>query len=200
MTPPRRLPLVITLAALAAAGGCASPPDKELHRAEGAIDTARAAGAPRYATEEFSAAEAALARAAAAVAQRDYRLALNGALDARERALVAARTATESRARVRSQIEQQVADIETARRSLDARLAEAETAKVAPQALAAGRASSARVAKALTEVRPLLDAGDDDKAAALLMPLAAQLTTARSEIDAVVKERNSRRPTRRARL
>jgi hypothetical protein len=100
---------------------------------------------------------------------------------------------------VRSEIEQQVADLETARRALDARLAAAETAKVGRQALAAGRASSARVAKALALARPLLDAGNDDKAAALLKPLPGQLTTARSEIDAVVEERNSRRPTRRAR-
>ena len=60
----------------AAAAGCADPPSKELHQAQGAIDAARAAGADSYATDEFTAAVEALARAEAAVGQRDYRLAL----------------------------------------------------------------------------------------------------------------------------
>ena len=154
---------------------------------------------PRYASEEFEAASAALARATAAVNNRDYKLALNYALDARERALVAARTAAEQRVRVRSQIEQQFADIDTARRAFDARLVQADAAKVARTALGSGRASSARVAKALADARPLLDAGDDDAAAALLKPLAELLTKARSEIDAAIEARNTRRPARRAR-
>ncbi len=199
MTPSRRLFVAAAVLVVAAALGCTSPPDKELHQAEGALDTARAAGAPRYASEEFEAASAALSRATTAVGERDYKLALNYALDARERALVAARVAAEERVRVRSQVEQQLADIDTARRSLDARLDEAEAAKVARKWLTSGRASSAKVTTALAEARPLLDAGDDDAAAALLKPLHELLAKARSEIDAAIESRNTRRPARRTR-
>ena len=71
-----------------ACGG--EPPDKEMQQAQGAIDAARAAGADQYAHEEFAAAQEALTHANEAVEQRDYRLALNHALDSRERAQNAA--------------------------------------------------------------------------------------------------------------
>src|SRR5262245_39537328 len=89
----RALSALAVLASLIAAA-CGSPPDKELQQAQTAIDAARAAGADRFAAEEFSAAQAALGRANDAVAQRDYRLALSNALDARERAQTAAKDAT----------------------------------------------------------------------------------------------------------
>src|SRR5581483_9749899 len=60
------------------------PPTKEMNQAQGAIDAARAAGAEQYAPEDFKAAVAALQRSHEAVTQRDYRQALNDALDARE--------------------------------------------------------------------------------------------------------------------
>ena len=72
---------------------CGDPPDKEMQQAQGAIDAARAAGADQYARDEFTAAEDALKRAHEAVDQRDYRQALNNALDARERAQTAAKEA-----------------------------------------------------------------------------------------------------------
>ena len=78
---------------------CGEPPDKEMHQAQGAIDAARAAGADTYAPDEFKAAVDALARAQDAVAQRDYRLALNNALDSRERAQNAARMGADRQGR-----------------------------------------------------------------------------------------------------
>jgi len=79
----RRLPawLVVTLLVLPA---CAEPPSKEINQAQGALDAARAAGADQYATDEYRAAASALKSANDAVTQRDYRLALNFALDSRE--------------------------------------------------------------------------------------------------------------------
>ena len=73
--------------------GCATPPTREMDHAQGAIDAARAAGADRYATEQYGAAVKALQNAEAAVGQRDYRLALNYALDGRDRAQRAAKEA-----------------------------------------------------------------------------------------------------------
>jgi hypothetical protein len=71
-----------------ACGG--DPPDKEIKQAQAAIEAARGAGAGQYAKTEYAAAQDALKRATDAVADRDYRLALNHALDARERAEAAA--------------------------------------------------------------------------------------------------------------
>src|SRR5882724_5347116 len=83
-----RRSVVVTLVLFAfwsfACGG--DPPDKEIQQAQEAIDKAHAAGADRYAVEEYSAAVAALKNAHTAVEQRDYRLALNDALDSKERA------------------------------------------------------------------------------------------------------------------
>ena len=91
----RRFPLSFAFVAALAATACGDPPEKEMQQAQGAIDAARAAGADQYATDEFTAAQAALKRAHDAVDQRDYRLALNNALDARERAQNAAKQATQ---------------------------------------------------------------------------------------------------------
>src|SRR5688500_10357092 len=72
---------------------CAAPPTREMDQAQGSIDAARAAGADRYATEQYDAAVKALQNAQEAVGQRDYRLALNYALDSRDRAQRAAKEA-----------------------------------------------------------------------------------------------------------
>src|SRR4051812_29536358 len=65
--------------------GCSGdPPDTEIRRAQTAIDQARAAGAERYARDEFVAAEDSLKQAHDAVTDRDYRLALTRALDSRD--------------------------------------------------------------------------------------------------------------------
>src|SRR5207237_8293242 len=88
--------IVIIVSMMAAA--CGDPPEKEMQQAQGAIDAARAVGADEYAHGEFVAAEDALKHAHAAVDERDYRLALNHALDSRERAQNAAREAADRKA------------------------------------------------------------------------------------------------------
>jgi uncharacterized membrane protein YgaE (UPF0421/DUF939 family) len=90
---------------------CAAPPNKEMDQAQGAIDAARAAGAERYAATTYKAATEALKNANDAVAQGDYRLALNYALESREQAQNAARDAAESRTRLRSEIEKSMAEV-----------------------------------------------------------------------------------------
>lgn len=76
-----------------------------MNQAQGAIETARAAGADRYASEEYGAAVAALEKSREMATQRDYRQALNFALDARERAVDAARAGAERMAQARSEAE-----------------------------------------------------------------------------------------------
>jgi len=104
---------------------CASPPHKEMDQAQGAIDAARAAGAERFAATEYAAANDALKQSNDAVTARDYRLALNYALESREQAQNAARTAADTRAKLRG-------DIERSRAEVNALLTQARTQLTSP--------------------------------------------------------------------
>jgi hypothetical protein len=138
--------LACLLAALVA-GACAEPPNKEMDQAQGAIDAARAAGADRYAEDEFTAATTALALAHDAVADRDYRLALGYALESREHAQNAARDGAEARARVRGEVERAMAEIAGRRAQAQALLRTAESSRPRLQ---------------LDDVQEALDRIDDD--------------------------------------
>ena len=95
----RLVSAAIIASSVVACGG--NPPDKELQQAEAAVDAARATSADRYAKEDFSASTDALKNAHAAVDARDYRLALNYALEAKDRADTAARDAADRKATAR---------------------------------------------------------------------------------------------------
>jgi hypothetical protein len=82
-----------------------------MDQAQGAIDAARAVGAERYAAQEFAAATSALAQSNEAVTLRDYRLALNHALESREHAQNAARDAANARVRLRDEYRKALADL-----------------------------------------------------------------------------------------
>jgi hypothetical protein len=150
---PRLLVLLCTIALCAA---CSEPPQKEIDRAQGAIDAARAAGAERYATAEFTAATSALSQAHDAVAQRDYRLALSRALDASERAQQSARQAADGKARARGEAEAQVAATSTAIQQLRSALKAAEPARTGADLIAASRHVASSSDAALQKARALL--------------------------------------------
>src|SRR5215468_11556303 len=96
----RLVSAAIIASSIVACGG--NPPDKEMQQAEAAVDAARATSADRYAKEDFTASTDALKNAHAAVDARDYRLALNYALEAKDRADTAARDAADRKATARS--------------------------------------------------------------------------------------------------
>lgn len=151
----------LLLSCLALVSACTAPPDREMNQAQGAIDAARAAGADQYAVEEFGAATAALARAKEAVEQqRDYRLALNHAIDARERAQAAARQAAGQKAIVRSEVESEITATSASLQRATAQLTAAQTAKVPSRQLAGPRASIADARTALQEARTALKKED----------------------------------------
>jgi hypothetical protein len=134
--------LLLSLAVLAAMTGPAcggDPPDKEMQQAQSAIDAARTGGADQYARDEFTAAQDALKRAQEAVTQRDYRLALNNALDAREQAQTAAKTAVDRKASTRTEAERTLAAATASLDDARARLKAAETARTPARALSASR-------------------------------------------------------------
>lgn len=164
--------MLIALVAVA----CAEPPTKEFHQAEGAVQAARAAGAAVYAPESLANAERELQRYDTAVAQRDYRLALNHALTAREQAERAASEAGTRKAALLSETERLLmrlaADLETGRRyAASATRAQAADAR-------ALRSLIPEVEKALQETRALLEQDDVPAARARLDGLQARLAQA----------------------
>jgi Domain of unknown function (DUF4398) len=168
------------------ASGCAEPPSKEMHLAQGAIDAARAAGAERYAPDEFRAAVEALERSEEAVAQRDYRLALNHALDSRERAQNSARQAASGRAQARSLAERTLAGVTTALAGAALKLDAAAAAKVPAKALAGARAAIEATQRHVQEAGTLLGQEDYISAHKVLADRVAALAAATKEIDAAV--------------
>ncbi|MCC6163461.1 MAG: hypothetical protein IT182_08950 [Acidobacteria bacterium] len=179
-------PLVaLTLAA------CAAPPQKEMDQAEGAIATARAAGAAQYAATEFAAAEAALARSHDAVEQRDYRQALNQALDARERAQTAAREAADKKALARGQAERAITSLELAlaqaQQRLGAAIATPQTGRRPVAHNAAFQALQQAVSAAtdrLQEARSHVEAQRFDEALTVATPVADQIQAAMRAFEA----------------
>jgi hypothetical protein len=154
--------VLLSLAVVAAMAGtaCGDPPVKEIQQAQGAIDTARAAGADQYAREEFTAAEEALKRAQVAVEQRDYRQALNSALDARERAQTAAKDTVNHKATARADAERALIDAQAALADARARLRAAEAARASAKTLAAARRAVSSEETAVQKARTTFDAGD----------------------------------------
>lgn len=198
MLPVRRVTRVLTLAFALAAGACAEPPNKEMHQAQGAIEAARAAGAERYAAAELAAAVKALAQADTAATQRDYRLALNHALDSRERAQSAAREAATGRASARSRAERLLAEVTTALATATERLEAAQTAKLPDDVLAGPREQVAAVQKAVQEAGTALGREDYLGAAQALEGRADAVRAAIASVDAAIAAPPVR-PTRRRR-
>ena len=185
----RRLALVI----LVLSASCAEPPNKEINQAQGAIDAARAAGADRFAAAEFTAATDALTRAEEAVAAGDYRLALNHAIDSRERAQFAAKMSVEGRADARGQAERAIAEVATLISRAQAQLKDPDIVRLNGRTLRAPRATVAAAEKMLQEARSALAGENYAAVTKALNGAAADLQAALSEIDAVASPGSSRR-------
>ncbi len=182
---------VVCALGLVATIACATPPQKEMDQAEGAITAARAAGAAQYAAEEFTAAEAALRRSHEAVGQRDYRQALNHALDARERAQTAAREAADKKAIARGLAERAITAAELAlvpaQQRLQAPRGDAASRRVLTATAAAVKALQAAVATGqsrLQEARAKMQTQDFAAALTAAEPVSEQIRTAVTEFDA----------------
>jgi hypothetical protein len=186
----RRLPAFGLLLLLAA--GCSEPPQKEINQAQGAIDAARAAGADKYAVDEYTAATSALQKSHDAVDQRDYRQALSYALDARERAQDAARQAADGKVHARSAAETTLTEISARAQQLDARIKTAEAARVPARELQKSRATLAETRTVLQEARTGIDRGE-------FAEVSTKLTAIRPRLDAALKEVEGipQRPARR---
>jgi hypothetical protein len=153
------LPIALVGALMVLACG-GDPPDKEIQQAQGAIDAAKAVGAEQYARDEYTAAQTALKNAADAVEQRDYRLALNHALDARDRAKTAAQQAADRKAAARVDADRALAAAARALTEAQARLTAAESAHAAGRTLAEARRTIAAAERSMQKARASFDGQD----------------------------------------
>jgi hypothetical protein len=155
---------------------CSPPPDKERHQAEGALAAARAAGAADYAADSLALAEQALAKYEPAVSARDYREALRVAIEARDRAYEAARTAADEKALARGRAERLLSQVEIQLAELTARLAPGAPGMSAPGT--DERAMLDHAQARLQEARSKLAAQDYQTVTASLTSLTEQIRAA----------------------
>lgn len=195
----RRLRQVLLLGVLALTWACTEPPNKEINQAQGAIDAARAAGADKYAVEEYTAAVAALDRSRAAVEQRDYRQALSYALDARERAQGAARAAGDEKVRLHGISDRALHLAELALDRSKAALDRADAGKLPARAVGTQRTAVAEADRVVREARAAVQRGEFEAGTRMLDGLAARLDTTTSEIDAALQAQAAKRPGKRPR-
>jgi hypothetical protein len=175
------------------ASACGDPPSKELHQAQGAIDAARAAGATEYAPKELEAARDAAKRADSFANQRDYRQALNFALEAREHARNAAAQAADAKAQARGNAEKAVQALQTRLDHATSLLASAKEARVAARAVRPLIEAVGATQKVLQEARSTLDQGDFEGAVALVGDSASTLGTAMDAVSSALVARAKRR-------
>ena len=181
------LPLFLFVSACSA-----SPPQKELDRAQGAIDAARAAGAEQYAREAFSAATSALQQAHDAVGQNDYRLALTRALDAYDRAQEAARGAADGKARARSEAEAAVTAATAAVHRLTTRVT-SEAARIPKTEVGAAKKAHADAVATLQKARAALNTGNYFEARDTARALTTQINERMEALDSGSPKRPGRR-------
>ena len=189
----RRALLTLTVAAALVGSACGDPPDKEIQQAQKAIDVARATGADVYAKDEFDAALQALTRASDAVTGRDYRLALNHALDARERAQTAAKEAADRKATAKADADRMLADATTALNEARAKLQAADNGRARPKTIAPAHQAIADEETAVQEARTAFDRGDYAAAMTLATGAAGRLLATAHDLETAVPPPSRRR-------
>ena len=183
---------IVVIALLIA--GCSEPPQKEIDQAQAAVDAAQTAGADGYAADEFAAATTSLKKAHDAVDQRDYRSALSYAIDARQRAVEAAKQATAGKARAKRAADQLVTDSSARIRQLDTDIRIAEGARIPSRDLRSPKTTLGDAQSALQEARRSIDAGNYAEAVTALTEVRRKVDGAIAAVDAL-----RQRPPRRRR-
>jgi hypothetical protein len=173
--------------------GCSAPPQKEIDRAQGAIDTARAAGAEQYAPAAFADAAGALQQAHDAVIQRDYRLALSRALDASQRAQESAKLAADGQAQARSEADMAVLTSANSLEQLESKLKAAAAARVPAQDLKVAHRALADGQRTVQNARSILAAGRYLEARAAVQGIPAAIAEQITTIDEAARPRPAKR-------
>jgi hypothetical protein len=164
-----------------------------MNRAQGAVDTAKAAGAEQYAPESFAAASAALKQSYDAVDQRDYRLALSRALDAFDRAQEAAKQAADGKAKARSDAETAINATHVALQQLEARIKDATAARAPAAALAHARRVGSDTSAVLQKARASLRGGSYLEAVEAVRNKPAEIASAMKNLGGAADARGAKR-------
>jgi hypothetical protein len=154
-----------------------------MQQAQEAIDTARASDADRYAHDEFVAAQEALMRAREAVEQRDYRLALNYALDSRERAQNASSEAAAGKATARAEADRALNDVTAALGEAQGKLHAVEGTRGTVRAVDGPRRAISEAERAVEASRAALNAGNYPAVSIALSGVAGRLAAAVRELE-----------------
>jgi hypothetical protein len=186
----RVLPIGLLLFTLA---GCSGPPQKEIDEAGSAIDAARAAGAEAYAADDYAGATVALQKARQAVDQRDYRQALNYAIDARQRAVEASRHVVEGRAQSKADAEAELKKAAESVAHLESVLRAAGDAGTPAQELLASHETLQAAKGALQEARTALDARNYVDANARLRGVRENLDAAAERVASIPQRSKGKR-------
>lgn len=189
----RIVPALVAAAASLLLSACAAPPTTEMDRAQGAIDAARAAGAEQYAADEYAAATTALQSAHDAVAARDYRLALNYALESHEHAQNAARDTADTKARMRVEVERAVTEITALVAEGRTRVAAAGRAGVPSRVLRPSTGALDAASASLQKAGEAVAAGDYVAANAALEGVKEGTERALASLETAVRSQSLRR-------
>jgi hypothetical protein len=164
-----------------------------MDQAQGAIDAARAAGADRYATEELTAATTSLTAAKQAVDQRDYRLALNHALESREHAQNAARISAETQGKLRAEVDRTSLEVTALLAQAKGRLSTAEKSRVPRRVITDTRRAIATAQEEMQKAGVASEAGDIAGAQAVLSSAKQRLSDVIARLDTALRAQNARR-------
>jgi hypothetical protein len=178
----RLLLVLLCSVVLNACGG--EPPQKEIQQARTAIEAAVTAGADRWAGEELAAAQEALKQADLAVTQRDYRLALNHALDSLERAQNAAREAIATKTQAKEQADRGIGTATAALTATRAKLKGLE-GRAPAKTVTAAHAALTAAEEHVQEARAAFARGDWSAAGVATASAMQTLSTVNADLDAL---------------
>ena len=133
-----------------------------------------------------TAAEEALKGAKAAVEQRDYRLALNDALDSRERAQNAAKQAADAKASERESADHAIADADVGARRPQPSVENRRSRACGPRVLTAARSVITDVTPRLQEARTAYGRADYPAATSTASAATEQINDAVDELQSVL--------------
>jgi hypothetical protein len=177
----------VLIVCIVLSSACAEPPSKEMNQAQGAIEAARAAGAEQYAAQEFRGAVESLQQSEQAVTQKDYRLALNLAIESRERAQNAAKAAVDARSKARGDAERVVAEVTIRLSQARERLADPAMARLPRRMTDESTQTLHAVEERMQEARAALARDEYARAIELATATSAQLQRAEATIAKIAR-------------
>ena len=189
----RRATVLLWLVAASVLSACAAPPNREIEDALNALKAANAAGAAQYAPDAYKSASDAYRLANEAVMQEDYRLALNKALESRERAQTAAREADEARIRIRDEARRSMAEVALLLATAGSRIEAAEKARAPRRLIRESRLALAQVNEGVQKADAAMKAEDYASAQATLDGVESRLTKVVAALDAALPAQSAKR-------